>query len=459
MGVTLRDYQQKAVDDVRAAMRAHRRVLLVSPTGSGKTVIFSHLAERVWSKGLPVTLQAHRIEIVEQISEALRRNNVGHGIIAPGYPETHLPVQVAMVQTLANRIGKLRKPALLITDEAHHATAGTYRKINDFWRDVYQLGTTATPERLDGKGLKDVYDVMVMGPSVAELMTRGYLSRYQYFAPPVVAEIDNIKSRCGDFVAEEIAAAMDQRKVTGDAEQHYRKYLNGRPAVVFCSTVPHAQHVAEQFRAMGWKAEAVDGTMDKVMRRDRIKAIGDGRLNLLMSCDLVSEGTDIPAVAGAILLRPTASLVIALQQDGRVLRPNADGLPSVILDHVNNWIRHGLPDADRVWSLEGAGDRSKRAVSVRQCAKCYFAFAPAPKCPNCGLLYPVKAKKRAAPEVTDGDLQQVTEHIKIAPLKEVMKGRSTWAAIDEVRKARGYHPAWTNRQMQLRGGGYRRSGP
>ncbi len=459
MAVFLRDYQEKLVQDVRAAMRTHRRVLAVSPTGSGKTVVFCRVAEMVWTKGMRVTIMAHRIEIVRQISAGLSREKVRHGMIAPGHHETIWPVQVAMVQTLANRIGRLHKPDLIIVDEAHHAVAGSYRKIMEAWPDAFVLGVTATPARLDSRGLDSVFQAMVLGPSMRELQDRGYLCRYTYLAPPVVARLDNLKVRAGDYAADELARAMDQRGVTGNAEAYYRKMLNGKPAIAFCASVEHAEHVSLLFQQAGWKAACVDGSMDRITRSNLIASIGDGRLNVLCSCDIISEGTDIPVVQGAIMLRPTMSLVTYMQQAGRVLRPKPDGSRAIILDHCGNVLRHGLPDAPRDWNLTGAPKRPQ-AATVRVCAKCYATFAPAPRCPECGVACASAAPPRKAPKAVAGDLAEVTgdNYLATAPLRTLVKAARTLDDLQKIATARGYSPGWARVQYSFKADARQRYG-
>jgi superfamily II DNA or RNA helicase len=455
MGVQLREYQDEAIDAVRNAMRQHRRVLLCMPTGSGKTVCFCSVAERVWAKGLRVYALAHRIEIVKQISGALRANDIRHGVMAPDFRESTWSVQVGMVQTVVNRLDRIPRPDLLILDECHHAIAGTYKKVADAWSDVHTLGVTATPQRLDGRGLSEAFDVLVEGPDVKELMKLGFLCNYQYFAPPVVADLSALRVKMGDYMVADVVAAMDRQKVTGDAEANYRRLLNGKPAIAFCSSVAHAEHVAEQFRAAGWNAASVDGSMPSAERDRRITAIGNGGLNVLTSCQIVDEGTDLPVVAGALLLNPTQSLARHLQQVGRVLRPKPDGGDAIICDHVGNVMRHGMPDAARRWSLEGQKkNANKVAPAIRCCPKCYLAFRPAPKCPGCGYEFPAALTRGLASEIpVSADLQQMTGGwLETGPLDAVMKGRRTREEIDAVRRARGYHPNWTNVQLALRSG-------
>lgn len=449
MNFVPRPYQVLLESDIRNAMRQHRRVVAVSPTGSGKTQIFCSVSEKVRRRGRSVMLIAHRIEIVEQIGKALFRFGVPHGWIAPGHVFQKQPIMVAMVQSLARRLDQIDPPDLLVVDEAHHATAGLYRKVMEAWPKIFVLGVTASPARTDGKGLQDVFDYMVFGPKMRELIDQGYLASFKCFAPPVAADLSGISVRAGDFAADQVSAAMDKRAVTGDAVCHYAKHLNGAPAIAFCSSVEHAEHVAAQFNEAGWKAASVDGSMKLKGpggREDRIKSIGDGRLNVLTSCDVISEGTDIPSVAGAILLRPTMSLIVYLQQVGRVLRPKPDLSAAIILDHVGNVLRFGLPDAERPWSLEGWTKRSAPpAPSVRQCGECFMAFAPSPKCPGCGYVFPIKSRAPDRKQI-DGELQEiiVTEPPKPKrdDIKAALRGAHSLAEFQAVARDFGYKSGW-----------------
>ena len=454
----LRPYQELMITDCSNAFRSVRRALAVAPTGAGKTVIFSEVTRRTRAKGKRIVLMAHRIEIVEQISKSLHKLGVTHGWVAPGKPARDERVMVAMVQSLARRLDQISEPDLLVIDEAHHATAGGYKKIADAWSKAYILGVTASPARTDGRGLGEVFDKMIMGPTMMELISRGYLSGFTYLAPPQQADFSGVATRAGDYAQDQLAAVMDQRKVTGDAVAHYARFLNGRPAIAFCSSVEHAVHVAEQFREAGWKAASVDGEMDPGERRRRIAAIGNGGMNVLTSCDIVSEGTDIPAVAGAILLRPTQSVIVFLQQVGRVLRVKADGGKAIILDHVGNVFRHGMPDAPREWSLAGRMKR-EQAPPVRQCPDCYQAFAPAPRCPGCGHVFAVSSKPMKN-IVRAGQLAEVDE----AKVKQIQVSesagllRAAWASknmhqardlFERVAKVRGHKPRWADIQVAV----------
>ena len=326
--IQLRDYQA----DITAALRhaygqGYRAPLLVAPTGSGKTVLFSHIAYQAAARGNRTLILVHRQELLTQTSATLARFEVPHGLIAPGAEKTDDLVQVASVQTLVRRLGRLDwAPGLIVVDEAHHTTQETgHGRVLAHFADAKVLGVTATPERLDGKGLGiqagGFFDALVMGPSVADLVEQGYLSRPVVFAPQTQLDLSGIRTLGGDFEKGALAAAMDRPAIHGDAVKHYRQYCEGTPTIAFCVSVSHAEHVAEAFRQAGFHAASIDGSLDDKTRRQRIEDLGAGKLHVLTSCEIISEGTDIPVVGGALLLRPTQSLSLALQQIGRALRP------------------------------------------------------------------------------------------------------------------------------------------
>lgn len=469
--VTLRPYQDTLVGAIRAGFAQHRRVLAVAPTGAGKTVTFSYITTGAAAKGNSVYIVAHRAEIVAQISIALDRMGVRHGRIQPGHTMTDDLVQVAMVQTLARRLDRVPPPKLLVIDECHHAVAGTWDRVTAAWPETKILGVTATPARLDGRGLGNAFDTLVLGPTVRALIDGGHLARFTYLAPPQQVDLSAIKTQMGDYALHDLADAMDKSTITGDAVAHYRDHLAGRPAIAFCVTVAHAQHVAEQFTAAGYRATSVDGAMDRQTRLDRIEGIGNGRYQVLTSCELISEGVDIPVVSGAILLRPTKSLGMFLQQVGRVLRPKPDGSAAVILDHVGNVHRHGMPDMDRVWTLD-TKKRKTEPHPVAQCEECFHCFAsgqpgwkkfaecpsdPDERPPGCILVLD-EVGPREGPEHVDGKLEIITStpawaggvDISHGPLRPIMAKADTVEKLQAIAKARGYKRGWIRHVMRER---------
>ena len=358
--IVLRPYQSDWIGGLRGAFRAgHHSPLGVLSTGGGKTVCFSYLTSRLTQNRQRVVILAHREELLDQISRTLTAFDVRHGVIGAGsLYDRRLTAHVASVFTLARRLDRVAVPDYVICDEAHHATgASTWGKVIAYWRDrnprLRVIGVTATPERLSGEGLGETFDTMVLGPTTRELIDLGALADYKLFAPRQAVDLSGVHMRGGDYAKGELAAAMDKPAIVGSAVGEYRAKMDGLPAVAFCVSVEHAEHVAEQFRSNGYRAVSIDGKMDRVRRREIVRDFGRGAINVLASCDLISEGFDVPGIVGAILLRPTWSLALYLQQVGRALRTAPGKDRAIILDHVGNHLRHGLPDDPRDWSLLG----------------------------------------------------------------------------------------------------------
>lgn len=471
--IELRDYQSGMLVRAKNALKEYRRVLLYGATGMGKTAVLSFMTAGAVAKRKRVYVAAHRQEIVDQISIALDRVGVRHGRIQAGHSLTVDFVQVAMIQSLARRIHKIPAPDLLIIDEAHHAVSPTYMALLNAWPNARVVGLSASPERADGRGLGDAFDHLVLGPDNAELIPQGYLADFDYYAPPPVADLSNIRTRAGDYAIDELAAATDRSTVTGDAVQHFANLLFPKPAVVFCCTVAHAEHVAAQFCEAGFRAACVDGKMDKSVRRDRLAAIGDGRLDVLTNCSLISEGVDIPVIGGVILLRRTKSLALYLQSVGRALRPKPDGSRAVILDHVGNVNLHGSPKSPRLWSLN-AKRRKDREASVRQCKVCYGVWGAGEKSecaardnPECLFTSVAKpAEPFVAPEYVPGVLEMVAERPAWAggidilratgpEWKALMQHAQTREQLVHIARARGFKPGWPYVILKQRGQPYR----
>lgn len=436
MTIQLRPYQTAAVNGVRAAYAAGKRApLLVLPTGGGKTTIFSYVTSSASSKGRCVYLLAHRAELVKQIAMTLARFGTRHRIVATGpiirqvqveqfkahglsLVDPRANVVVASVQTLVKRLdADLPIPDIIVIDEAHHLTMdSTWGKIVNAFPGAKLLPVTATPCRLDGKGLGagagGFADDLVMGPTMRELIEAGFLSPYRIFAPPNALDLTGVRTRAGDYAKEQLAEAVDKPGITGDAVEHYTRLAAGKRAVAFCVSVAHAQHVANEFLGAGIPAEFLDGTLDALERDRIIKRFEAGTTLVLTSCDIISEGFDLPAIEAAILLRPTQSLSLYIQQVGRALRVFPGKREAIILDHVGAVITHGLPDEEREWSLDGVrkGKRGEPKpqdapdVKITTCPKCFTIHLPAPNCPTCGHVYPAQERKV---EQADGQLVEL----------------------------------------------------
>ncbi|MBA3993404.1 MAG: ATP-dependent helicase [Cyanobacteria bacterium DS2.3.42] len=411
----LRLYQEKLKVKARKELRNSDSVCVVLPTGGGKTVIFCAITKAAIERAKSVWIAVHREELLDQTCKALRRFGIPHGVIAAGVPECTAYVQVAMIQTLQRRLSRWTAPDVLIVDECHHAPAKTYADIIEWLpKQSKSLGFTATPERLDGKGLGKHYKVMIEGPSVKELIEQGWLVPPEVFGVDVGFNPKDLHTKYGDYIKEEVAAMLDTPKITGDVVRHYRKFADGTYAVAFCINVAHAEHVAKQFSDAGIPATAVYGALDKAERRLRLNAFREGRIKVLTSADLISEGFDLPRIETAILLRPTKSLALYLQQVGRALRTDEENgkTKAIIIDHVMNSVIHGLPDMERDWSLEGRTKRKRSTaddedIVCTTCKECFRVFEGKDKCPYCGWEKEKVKRERAEVEQVDGDLVHI----------------------------------------------------
>lgn len=454
--IALRPYQQKLIGGTRDAMLAgHRSILLVAPTGSGKTVMFSHFTASAVAKRKRVLILAHREELLDQISATLSQFSVPHSFIASARHYDHrFPVQVGSVFTVLNRLHKIMRPDFVICDEAHHCAAQTSwgRVIKQL--NTWTIGVTASPCRLSGEPLGDVFSHMIVGPSVRELIESGSLCKYRYFAPPSVVSMDDVQIRMGDFVKSQSLAAVDKPQITGDAIREYLKLAAGKRVAVFCISIEHAQNVARQFAAAGIPSASIDGKMHPHDRRRRVADFRSGLVKVVTNCNIITEGFDLPALEGVIQLRPTASTSLYLQIVGRSLRPFPGKDSAIILDHVGNLSRHGMPCEPREWSLTAAIRAKKNAAdsseSIKICPMC-FAAQPAgfPSCIYCNHVF--ESKKR--------DIEQVEgELTEIDPLA-ARRQRKTEQALSQTEEdlyrlgvARGYKHArrWAHHVFQSR---------
>lgn len=480
--IALRPYQETGSTALRASFAAGKRAPLYQlPTGGGKTFVFSYVADGATKLGNRVLILVHRKELLLQASMSLAKIGLRHGLIAQdahireaigqhveefqnSFVDMHSSVMVASVDTLIRRLPSVTPPDLIICDEAHHLTKkNKWGKVVAYFPQAHLLGVTATPVRTDGKGLgitqAGFFDDLICGPSMTELINLGYLLKPSVFAPPSVLDLVGVKMSKGDYATGDLAKRVDKPTITGSAVEHYRKICAGTPAIVFCVSIAHAQHVAAEFRAAGFDFRVIDGTMHGNERRNLIKALARGKIQGLTSCDIISEGTDIPVVGCAVLLRPTKSEGLYLQQVGRVLRPSPGQTKAYVLDHVGNCLIHGLPDDDRDWSLDGKkknkkgkGDKEALLRNLK-CPKCYAQHAPALKCPECGHEYEPDA--RAGLKHEDGELQEVTTEVAAAlrSMRQQEERRAkTYDDFLKLGQDRGYQNpvAWAKIRMKFK---------
>ena len=451
--VCLRPYQLDAIDRVRICIRGGvRRVLIVLPTGGGKTLIASHIIASAVGRGSRVLFLAHRRELVNQayrklLDQGLAAAQVGVLMASDPRRRPAAPVQVASVDTIRNRA----KPAaeIVFVDEAHRATAKSYQNVAAEYPKAIHLGLTATPYRADGKGLRDAYDDLVVVASPRQLIAEGFLVEPRVFTVPdsALPDLSGVRMKGGDYDEGALAEAVDRSSLVGNIVEHWQRHAQGLRTVVFAVSVAHSQHIAERFRQAGVAAEHLDGTTPLAERDAVLGRLEAGTTQVVSNCGVLCEGWDQPAVKCAVLARPTKSAGLFLQQAGRILRP-WNNTRAIILDHGGCALEHGLPQDDREFSLEAAtkrrGKKGAAAPATKICPECFAVLAPATRvCPECGctLHVPELPQERAGHlvEVTPAAPEPITVRRVQTVLRDTLSGGGTltWGQFDRPeRRAR-----------------------
>lgn len=456
--MNLRLYQHALLDRCRSLIRAGAKtILLQSSTGSGKTVIASFMLAEAAKRGIPAWFVVHRQELVSQSVETLQNAaEIEVGVAAANHRlQPDELVQVCMVQSLGSRLSRMRRPKLIIWDECHHCSSKTYSDLFAYYPDAVHVGLTATPQRLDGTGLGKWFGALIEGPTPQELIAQGYLSKYRMFGA-AAPDMTGIHIQAGDYNQKELAAKMEGTPVTGNCLTEYQKHAAGLRALIFIWSVEASKQLVGRFRDAGIEARHLDGKTHEIERKAIIKAFRSGTVKVISNVNLVGEGFDVPGIEAVFLLRPTQSLAMYLQQVGRGMRPAEGKDAALIFDHAGNRIRHGLPDDDRAWTLEGSKDvvrPGERGSPIRQCPSCYSVQSAARTvCRNCGLVFPVKAVEI---QVAEGELQEVDIQRTRVVSKMEHGQAQTYEELRRIERARGYRRGWadhvfTARQAKLR---------
>lgn len=399
-----------------------------------KSVIQADIAKSATDKGNAVLFLVHRKELTEQIKHTFTAYGVDMGLC-----------DVEMVQTACRRIQKLTPPKLIITDEAHHSSAASYTKIYEAFENTLRIGFTATPWRLGSGGLDTVFDSMVEGVSTEWLIQNGYLSPYKYYSVKLV-NTDKLHRRAGEYIASEVQALMDSRAIYGDVISNYRKLANGKKTIVYCASVKLSKDTARAFETHGIPSAHLDGETPKAEREKTIQDFRNGKITVLSNVDLFGEGFDVPDCECVILLRPTLSLTLHIQQSMRSMRFK-EGKTAIIIDHVGNVFRHGLPDDKREWRLSGRSKAKvveKKAPSIRQCGNCFACVPPSvQKCPYCG--HDFKPTEREIQE-KQAELEEINRDKLKKAKYDSYKNFTTFDELHAFQRARGYKFLWTIRK-------------
>ena len=440
----LRDYQKALVTSARNSLsKGNHNVLVQSPAGSGKTVTMAEIAKDATSKGNHVLFIVHRREIVDQVRQTFDKWGVDKKLC-----------QIGMVQTITNRLEKIEAPKLILVDEAHHSLAKTYKRIFEKFEDANVIGFTATPVRLSGKGLKEVYDDLILGPEIQWLIDNHFLAPFNYYSVNLIDNEELKKSGTGDFTNKSIDNAT-KKVIYGDVINEYKRIADNTKTIVYTHNVAASVKVSEAFNKAGYSALQVDGKTVKEVRSKAMADFKSGKVKVLVNADLYGEGVDVPDCQTVIMLRPTESLSLFIQQSMRCMRFKP-GKQATIIDHVANYTRFGLPDTPQQWSLKARKKNSSgngnQGPPVRECPKCFGVFFGTPTvCPLCGHIFTVK------PHVINRDetaqLKKITPFTMVTDyiFKKDVDDLHTMDELKRYRRQHGYKPGWTYMQAKRKG--------
>lgn len=441
MSFSLRDYQRELITDIADSMRrGNRKIMVQSPPRSGKTVVMAHIAKGATDKGNTVLFFSHRKEINEQVVNTFKRNGVDMSLVT-----------IDSVGKISRRLESLKQPSLILIDEAHHVKAKTYLKIIEYYTNSVILMFTGTPVRLDGSGFDDIADDLIIGKSVKWLQENGNIAPFKYYAPSLV-DTTRLKKRAGEFTKASIDESM-KRVIYGDVIAHYEKLAKGKQAIIYTHSVEASESVSNAFENAGYSSIAISGKTPPEERERAMRSFRDGELTIMVNCELFTEGIDLPNVDVCIMLRPTQSLSLYLQFAMRALNPR-DGKTAIIIDHVGNVDRHGLPNADRDWSLKGV-DKAKKKTKLgepttRTCDDCYATFWSVERiCPMCG--HENKPTKEEIEIIREIQLEERRQ--EVASKVETFVTSDQCQTVEELKefaKQHGYKPGWVYYQQKNR---------
>ena len=344
----------------------------------GKSYIMAAIAESANEKGNHVLILAHRNSLIEQHKELFENLELNNNL-----------TRIESVFTEVRHLGEHGIVDLIIIDEAHISGASSYRKVCEYY-NCKRVLFTATPARLDGKPL-DLADTIVMGISAKELIKRGQISDYDYYAPNLDIDFSDVRKNCGDYNTQDLENKMSVKRIYGDILKYYNLLGKGEQAIAYCININHSKQVCEMFNKNEILAKHMDATTPEKERQEIMNEFKEHKFRILCNCNLISEGITLPSANVGLLLRPTLSLPLYIQQSCRVLTP-VEGKKATIIDYVGNVFRHGMPTDDRKWSLDSkvkeyCNENDDGTLKIRVCQNCFSTFKTAPICPYCGTVY------------------------------------------------------------------------
>jgi len=455
MSLQLRPYQLAAVEGLRNALRHnYRRIILSSPTGSGKTEMGFEIIRGAQAKGRKVAFIANRIELVKQTCRRLDKAGFAYGVIQGGNTKSPWSsILVCSIQTLHRR-GLPEDIDLLVIDEAH-SCAGT-EAYHHVMVGKPVIGLTATPyskglgKHFDSLG-GPLFETIVTAARIMDLIEQGFLVSADIWAPGE-PDLSGVKITAGDYNEAQLGEAVDKAHLIGDIVTHWFKIANNTPTVCFATNISHSKHIVEQFRKAGVAAEHIDCFTEDEERTEILARVASGETMIISNVGILCEGWDFPACKTLILARPTKSLIRYLQMAGRVLRPYPGKGKATILDHSGSVTRLGFPwgyfgqHLDDGKAQQSTGEAKEKAEPLpKPCPNCSFMKPPRTMiCPSCGF----EAKAPDNIVVLDGELVPLTKETKgIKGLSEIGRGH-VWHQLLFIAREKGYKPGWAKHKYE-----------
>lgn len=443
----LRNYQNTAIEELRKAVRlGYKRILLVLPTGSGKSIIFGKIISNILENNKKVSWLVHRRNLVKQMKATLIKHfNINPGVIMAGDNyDLDNNVQLCSKDTFSRRLKLGEKwnidTDILLIDEGHRAIAKSYKDIIDIYSNKIIIGCTATPCRADGRGLGEVYDTIIEVASVKELTDQGYLSPVEYYAP-VEVELDGVTVRMNDYAIDELARKMINKKIIGDAVHNWLNLACNENTLVYGVNVKHSIALRDEYIRMGVPAAHLDARHTDDEREEVFNKMERGEIKVICNVGLYQEGMDVPSISCVQIVRPTKSLALYRQMVGRGLRLFDGKKWCRVLDHGNVIDEHGFIDEEIEWTLDGKEMAWKRKIprekeeKLVKCRVCNKVFKGMNKCPDCGT--PLKTFGKRI-EAIEAELKKINDEEK----EDRIKKRLWFGMFKGYAIKKGYKDGW-----------------